>query len=447
MSLARWLKKTVENLVDPDKDERIENLVRALRHGLSSKKEQFSLSDAIRGLEYKPHDLEIAKSQVYSTILGRGWVDGKLTSDEQKVATWVAEQLEISPPKAREINLEIAREHFLRSLAKTIENGTLNRENETELQAIANSVGFSLPQFGRAFFREEGEAFLRNIFSMCIEDGHISEAEWDSLLSTAKTIGITRQEILDVIQPQAVRFVEHVLVDAKADGILSSQENTALHWMINNLSLPSGFQKYVEQEVAELQTLTNIRDGHLPSLPTPRGIEIRSGEITHYFCNAIWRRVRLLKNGAQHDDHPGVLVFTDNRLIFSSATRSQSISYRKIISHRGGQTMIEVHIEGKPVNEFRLKEPSPIPYALFSAAVAMANQTKVGSFQGTPTRHIPREIRQRVWQRYGGRCTECGAHDYLEFDHIIPVAKGGSHSDSNVQLLCRRCNLKKSDTI
>jgi 5-methylcytosine-specific restriction endonuclease McrA len=52
-----------------------------------------------------------------------------------------------------------------------------------------------------------------------------------------------------------------------------------------------------------------------------------------------------------------------------------------------------------------------------------------------------------VWQRYGGQCAECSATDYLEFDHIIPHAKGGGNGDNNIQLLCRKCNLKKSDHI
>jgi 5-methylcytosine-specific restriction endonuclease McrA len=85
--------------------------------------------------------------------------------------------------------------------------------------------------------------------------------------------------------------------------------------------------------------------------------------------------------------------------------------------------------------------------SVFETAVAMANQTKVMRVESKPSRHIPREVRQRVWQRYGGRCAECNADDYLEFDHIIPHAKGGSNSDNNIQLLCRRCNLKKSDRI
>ena len=42
---------------------------------------------------------------------------------------------------------------------------------------------------------------------------------------------------------------------------------------------------------------------------------------------------------------------------------------------------------------------------------------------------------------------ECAALDYLEFDHLIPVAKGGSNTVNNIQLLCRRCNGSKGDRI
>jgi 5-methylcytosine-specific restriction endonuclease McrA len=42
---------------------------------------------------------------------------------------------------------------------------------------------------------------------------------------------------------------------------------------------------------------------------------------------------------------------------------------------------------------------------------------------------------------------ECGAGAYLEFDHIIPVAKGGGNTVANIQILCRGCNGRKSDRI
>ena len=34
-----------------------------------------------------------------------------------------------------------------------------------------------------------------------------------------------------------------------------------------------------------------------------------------------------------------------------------------------------------------------------------------------------------------------------EIDHIVPISKGGEHKPENVQLLCRKCNIQKSDRI
>jgi hypothetical protein len=63
-------------------------------------------------------------------------------------------------------------------------------------------------------------------------------------------------------------------------------------------------------------------------------------------------------------------------------------------------------------------------------------------------RVIPTAVKLAVWQRDGGRCVTCGATDELHFDHILPYSKGGtSITVENVQLLCARHNLAKSDKI
>jgi hypothetical protein len=70
--------------------------------------------------------------------------------------------------------------------------------------------------------------------------------------------------------------------------------------------------------------------------------------------------------------------------------------------------------------------------------------------EGTATRPrgrrkpIPREVRRAVFERDGGKCTECGSTFDLQYDHVIPVALGGASTAENLQLLCADCNREKS---
>ncbi|MBQ3640954.1 HNH endonuclease [bacterium] len=64
------------------------------------------------------------------------------------------------------------------------------------------------------------------------------------------------------------------------------------------------------------------------------------------------------------------------------------------------------------------------------------------------SRIIPTSVKVEVWKRDKGRCAICGSEKDLHFDHIIPYSKGGSSTTAkNVQILCAKCNLNKSDKI
>ena len=68
-------------------------------------------------------------------------------------------------------------------------------------------------------------------------------------------------------------------------------------------------------------------------------------------------------------------------------------------------------------------------------------------FEQTTRETIPESVRATVWRRDGGACVQCDSKEHLQFDHIIPVSKGGATSTVNLQLLCRACNLKKTNVI
>lgn len=65
----------------------------------------------------------------------------------------------------------------------------------------------------------------------------------------------------------------------------------------------------------------------------------------------------------------------------------------------------------------------------------------------TVRERISEEVRIAVWRRDGGKCARCGSRERLEYDHIIPVSKGGGNVVRNIELLCERCNRSKGAEI
>lgn len=69
-------------------------------------------------------------------------------------------------------------------------------------------------------------------------------------------------------------------------------------------------------------------------------------------------------------------------------------------------------------------------------------------------RYIPSSIRQTVIERDGEGCgyvapdgTRCGTLENLEFDHITPVARGGTATAENLRLRCRRHNQLEAENL
>ena len=56
--------------------------------------------------------------------------------------------------------------------------------------------------------------------------------------------------------------------------------------------------------------------------------------------------------------------------------------------------------------------------------------------------------KRAAYERQGGKCADCGRHfefEDMHGDHKTPWSKGGHTLPDNLQMLCRTCNLKKSE--
>ncbi|MGY4542835.1 hypothetical protein ACVWY0_002760 [Arthrobacter sp. UYNi723] len=74
------------------------------------------------------------------------------------------------------------------------------------------------------------------------------------------------------------------------------------------------------------------------------------------------------------------------------------------------------------------------------ATVAMGSTPR----NSTARRSIPDDLKQYIWTRDQGLCQGCGSTSELQYDHIIPLAMGGSNNGENLQILCGPCNRSKA---
>jgi hypothetical protein len=181
--------------------------------------------------------------------------------------------------------------------------------------------------------------------------------------------------------------------------------------------------------------------GEMPRASS-NGLHLPTDELC--YLNVSATRTRQLKASTQLSK--GQLIVTNRKIRFVSTEHGGEVPLSKVMS------VLAIN-----VLDFTLEATSRslsgnyrVTDAEWAAAVidgTLKLDRRVLLAGGGGLRSIPQHVKSAVWQRDGGRCVQCAANTYLEYDHIIPRSKGGADSEGNLQLLCRRCNLQKSDRI
>lgn len=445
--LLSWLGGAVRGILDKASEEMAEPHVIWMESEITRLKQGFDFSKAAAARRLEGAERDIVASVLYRRFLERSWRDSELTQRERELLAWLGANLGLSQATLRSLDQHEAVNVFKRVLADTFADAHIDDRERHHLNEVATLSGHTVASLMQLFLESEGEQLARSLFAGVASDGQLTRDEWKRFRETVEWLGVPKDRMLQAIRQPAKQLVEHALADARSDNEVTEREERVISSLLENLIDDVEFASYVRSEIAEAREMQALARGILPSIAAPVGVALRAGEIVHWSGPVDFLRVRDLMSGTRVDRASGSLVITDSRAIFNSPDRPAEVNHRRVLAHHPFSSCIEIRCSGKGAGRYEFGNGGERAVAIWETAIGRANQTIVASDDREARRRIPRDVRQRVWQKYGGRCAECSADTYLEFDHVIPVAKGGGNSDTNVQLLCRKCNLAKSDNI
>lgn len=175
----------------------------------------------------------------------------------------------------------------------------------------------------------------------------------------------------------------------------------------------------------------------------------------------------LLSEGSDHSPAPEPLSTSDHGSKFTTATAPPipAAPYPRVAPLSPGRFALQVTVSEATHDKLRHAQ-SLLGHAVPSgdlaevldraldALIANLEKRRFGATdqpraagQSSNPRHIPARMRRAVRKRDQGQCTfvsadghRCEARKLLEFDHEVPLARGGKTSVENLRLRCRAHN-------
>ncbi|MEV0734055.1 HNH endonuclease [Polymorphospora sp. NPDC050346] len=267
--------------------------------------------------------------------------------------------------------------------------------------------------------------------------------EWEALLASLRQHQVPITDALQQIRRETGSFLERYVVFAMADDVVTPEELATFRDFAERLQVPEEIAGPLRERMERHAALQSIREGNLPTR-RPAELRLDIGELCHLDMHAAYQReVR-----GTVEQMPGRIVVTDKKFRFLGHDTGWELGWSKIfnVAARRGEF---VHVQASQKRGSGLYATHDPEYAsVLIDTVIRINRREILTPRGQrDTRAVPQHVKTQVWQRDGGACVECGATSYLEFDHVIPLSRGGATSVQNLQILCRACNLRKADRL
>ncbi|MFG1792128.1 TerD family protein [Nocardia sp. NPDC049149] len=265
--------------------------------------------------------------------------------------------------------------------------------------------------------------------------------EWAGLWASLRYQRIEESAGRDALRDVGLSYAERLVTFTFADGEVEQDELAAFEHAVAELALAGPLIEDLRRRMHRGRTLSRLRAGELPVMRTP-GLHLDPEEKVHLDLPAV--HVRQLARGPRLTD--GRLIVSNKKLRFVGDGTGTELPWNRVVSvHAEQDAVVLAATSARGGATFTVTDPDYVAAAL-EGALRVAKRLILTPGQ-RDTRSIPQEVKAEVWQRDGGKCVECGDSHYLEFDHIIPLSRGGATSATNLQILCRACNRAKGARI
>jgi HNH endonuclease len=271
-----------------------------------------------------------------------------------------------------------------------------------------------------------------------------------AFLDRVKAPQLTRCKICSGKLHEAHQYWMNIIERAFLSEGVSPQLEQEVYRNFQVLRMPPDLGQSVIHRLHYLRNLSEIRWGHVPIIHA--GIHIDSDEVAHFSLSTAYH-----KQNKQIRFVPGHLIGTNKKMYFISQTGkdSMTLDWNNVVrvdaypySPQFQSQLIQMQVAKGAGGGYYSVPDSLYAKTIIDTLVRLWKRQLVLYKEQSTQGEIPKHIQNAVMQRDGGRCVQCGySGEYIEFDHIIPRSKGGTNTVDNIQLLCRRCNLKKGDRI
>ncbi len=413
----------------------------ALLHELGKRRgSSFRLSEFIAKCEV-PDDLARRVAEdVYACYYRKVIADGVIAQEEQTRIGLLTRALEIDQEQVRRIEQYAKEQTYSQAVDGVLADGAVTDDEARSLESLRRGLGISKQDAFRLTGDVSRSSYLAT-FRRIVRDGVVTPEERAELLRCKKALALSDDQADSIVRAEALTLYRETFAMVVQDGVITDEEEKTLAWLQGWAGLPDSDVAEYHARMRIVKRLAAYREGKLPVVRTRAILE--GGETCHWESDCTFE----YKTRTRLNEITGNLIVTSRNVFLASHSKSFSFKPSKILDIMRFSNGLEIKVNsGQGSGRYRVAGAEELE-AILTGVVRKHKYLLCENYSSERTRHIPDEVKREVWDRDGGRCVKCGKSDYLEFDHIIPHARGGSNSVNNVQILCRRCNLLKSDRI